>query len=190
MFWVMSTFSFPAASRRASARWAALSRAEVVVEDLPDHRPGLIGVAEEELDLQCARVIAVPQPACAPKGRDAAFHADARTGKRGEVAGGADQGGGGADRLFDIGDGWAFHQVTTWCREGREGSIPGHMCLPVYRRLRPLVMLNIAMRGTTTPARLGRTPPRPARKRSARKRAPASGAARGRTRRRRYEDPG
>src|SRR5208283_3345327 len=102
-----------------------LRAAEVVVEDLPDHRPGLLGMPEEELDLQGARIVLVPQPPGAAEGRDAAFHADARAGEGGEPAGSADEGCGSEDRLMRIVEMlWAFRQVATWCREDGVGSIP------------------------------------------------------------------
>jgi hypothetical protein len=74
-------------------RRSALPR-EVLVEDLADHRPRGLGVGKEVAELQHRRIVRIPQAAGTAKRRDAAFHADARAGKGGEVARAADQSGG------------------------------------------------------------------------------------------------
>ncbi len=66
---------------------------EIVVENLPDHGPGLLGVSQEVVQLQHPRVVLAPQAAGAPEGWDAAFHGNAGTGESGEVAGASNEGG-------------------------------------------------------------------------------------------------
>jgi len=69
-------------------------RPKVVVEDLPEDRPGLLRVGEEVVQLEHAGIVLRPQAAGATEGRDAALDADPRARKGGEVRRGADKGGG------------------------------------------------------------------------------------------------
>ena len=116
MFWVIRTLRKPAApsgpapraSQAASTSWALFGsrRAEVVVEDLLDHGPGLLGVREEVVQLQRPRVVLAPQPARAAEGRDAAFHADPGAGEGSEVARPADDAGSFSDAVGEIWAAW------------------------------------------------------------------------------------
>jgi hypothetical protein len=89
-------------------RLVGLGPAQVIVEQLPQHLPALSGVAEEVGELEQAGVISALQPAGSPEGWDAAFHRDPGAGKGGEVAGGADEGGGFLDEILSVRRGMAL----------------------------------------------------------------------------------
>ncbi len=66
-------------------RVVRLCTGEVLVEDLLPDRAAYLRVRTEVTQLELAKIVAGPRAARASKRRDAAFHAYARAGERGEI---------------------------------------------------------------------------------------------------------